>query len=199
MFDTVAIIKSVGLLGVFLVIFFESGIFFGFFLPGDSLLITAGVFARAGYFPITTLILGVIVASILGNMVGYFTGRFAGKKFFKKEASLFFKKKYVYEAEHFYQKHGEGTIVLARFIPIIRTFAPIVAGIGKMKYKNFIIYNILSAIIWALLVPLLGYYIGGLVPNINDYIPIIALVVIFVSVLPIIFRALKKYRRIKKA
>lgn len=193
MFDTVTIIKTIGLLGIFLVIFFESGIFFGFFLPGDSLLITAGIFAKAGYFPITTLILGVAIASMLGNSVGYFTGKMAGKKFFEREAGIFFKKKYVYEAENFYNKHGESTIVLARFIPIIRTFAPIIAGVAKMKYRNFLFYNILSAIIWALTIPLIGYYVGGLIPNVEDYVPIIGLVVIVLSLLPVIFRALRKY------
>jgi membrane-associated protein len=192
MLDPVHIIQTAGLIGIFLVIFAESGVFFGFFLPGDSLLFTSGIFAHLGFFNIEILVLGCIASAILGGFVGYYTGKKVGPRLFVKEASLFFKKKYVLEAEHFYQKHGNAAILLARFIPIIRTFAPIMAGVGKMRLATFSVLNIMSGIIWPLVVTVLGYYIGSKIPNAQHYLLPISLGIILLSVAPIILRFARK-------
>lgn len=193
MLDTVSIIQTAGLIGIFLIIFSESGLFFGFFLPGDSLLFTAGLFSQAGFFPVVPLILGCIVAAILGGFVGYITGKKIGAKLFNKEASIFFKKKYVYQAEHFYNKHGSLTIMIARFIPIVRTFAPIVAGIGKMRPHTFVFFNIASGIVWPLIVVSVGYLLGAKIPNAEEYLLPITLAVIVISVAPIAYNLAKQH------
>lgn len=191
MFDPIFLIKTVGVIGVILIIFAETGLFFGFFFPGDSLLFTAGILASQSILNIWVLILGCIIASILGDSVGYFTGKKYGRGLFKKEDSFLFKKKYLHEAEIFYEKHGKFTIIMARFIPIIRTFAPIVAGIGNMHYKTFISYNIFGGIFWVSLMLALGYFLGGIIPNPDKYLLPIIFVIILVSFLPVIFKFLK--------
>ncbi len=193
MLDPIQIVQTAGLIGIFLIIFAESGVFFGFFLPGDSLLFTAGVFAHLGFFNIEVLIFGCIVSAILGGFVGYYTGKKLGPRLFVKEASIFFKKKYVLEAEYFYKKHGNAAILLARFIPIVRTFAPIMAGVGKMKSSTFSILNIISGIIWPLVVTGLGYYIGSKIPNAQHYLLPISLGIILLSVTPVILRFTRKF------
>ncbi len=190
MLDPITIIQTVGLVGIFLIIFAESGLFFGFFLPGDSLLFTAGLFASTGFFPLTSLIVGCIIAAILGDSVGYFTGKKIGPRLFTKDSSFFFNKKHAITAEKFYKKYGSKTIVLARFIPIIRTFAPIVAGVGQMKYKKFVFFNIFSGILWPLVMILAGYYVGRYIPNAEEYLLPITLGIIFVSLAPIFLRVL---------
>ncbi len=193
MLDSVNIIQTAGLIGIFLIIFAESGLFFAFFLPGDSLLFTAGLFAQAGLFPVWPLVFGCIIAAILGGFAGYITGRKVGPRLFNKEASIFFKKKYVYEAEHFYNKHGSVAIIVARFIPIVRTFAPIVAGIGKMRSHTFFFFNILSGIIWPVIVVSAGYFIGSKVPNAEEYLLPITLGVIVISLAPIAYSFAKNH------
>jgi membrane-associated protein len=189
MFDPVTIIKTVGLLGIFLVICAESGVFFGFFLPGDTLLFSAGIFASQGFFSLPLLIIGCSVAAIIGDNIGYWTGKKMGRGLFEKDASFFFNKDRVYEAEHFYKKHGSITIIAARFIPVIRTFAPIIAGVASMRYKTFLIYNIVGGVLWALFVPMVGYYFGGLIPNPDKYLLPIAIIVIGCSFLiPVIMK-----------
>lgn len=188
MFDPITIIKTAGLLGVFLVIFAESGLFFGFFLPGDTLLFAAGIFASQGFFPISLLIIGSAVAAVLGDNTGYWAGRKMGRKLFEKDASFLFNKNRIRDAENFYKKHGPLTIILARFIPLIRTFAPIVAGVAEMEYKKFFKYNILGAVIWTIVVPLLGYCFGSLIPNPDQFLlPVISAIVV-ISFLPFIFK-----------
>lgn len=189
--DPVLIIKTVGLIGIFAIVFAESGLFFGFFLPGDTLLFTAGLFSHAGFFNLETLIIGCVIAAILGDSVGYFTGSRMGPKIFNKENSFFFKKKYLLDAQEFYVKYGKKTIVLARFVPFVRTFAPIVAGVGKMSYKTFISYNIISGIIWPILMISLGYFVGGVFPQAEHYLILITIIIIVVSIVPIIFQILK--------
>lgn len=191
MLDPIFLIKTVGILGVILIIFAETGLFFGFFFPGDSLLFTAGILASQDILNIWVLLLGCIIAAILGDTVGYFTGKKYGRALFKKDDSFFFKKKYLHDAEIFYEKHGKFTIIIARFVPIIRTFAPIVAGIGQMHYKTFISYNIFGAIFWIISMTLLGYFLGGIIPNPDNYLLPIIFVIIFVSFLPIIFKFVK--------
>lgn len=190
--DPIFIIQTVGLIGIFAIVFAESGLFFGFFFPGDSLLFTAGLFAHAGYFNLEVLIIGCIVAAILGDSVGYLTGSRMGPKIFNKENSFFFKKKYLLDAQAFYIKHGKKTIILARFVPFVRTFAPIIAGVGKMSYKTFVSYNIVSGIIWPISMISLGYFIGGIFPQAEKYLFLITGGIIIVSIVPIIFQIIKK-------
>lgn len=189
--DPIFIIKAVGVIGIILIVFAETGLFFGFFFPGDSLLFTAGIFASQGFFSIGVLLVGCMIAAILGDSVGYWSGKKYGRKLFDKEEGFFFKKKHLYDAEIFYQKHGKYTIIIARFIPIIRTFAPIVAGIGNMHYGTFISYNIFGGIFWVSLMLISGYFLGGIIPNPDKYIIPIAFLIIVLSFLPIIFKMLK--------
>ena len=189
--DPIFIIKAVGVIGIILIVFAETGLFFGFFFPGDSLLFTAGIFASQGFFSTGVLLVGCMIAAILGDSVGYWSGKKYGRKLFDKEEGFFFKKKHLYDAEIFYQKHGKYTIIIARFIPIIRTFAPIVAGIGNMHYGTFISYNIFGGIFWVSLMFLSGYFLGGIIPDPDKYIIPIAFLIIVLSFLPIIFKMLK--------
>ncbi|MBI2033792.1 MAG: VTT domain-containing protein [Candidatus Liptonbacteria bacterium] len=184
MFDLISLIKAVGYLGIFAIVFAESGLFIGFFLPGDSLLFTAGFLASRGYLNLPLLAALTFIAAILGDNFGYAFGRRVGPAIFKREDSVFFHKDHLERAKTFYEKHGGKTIVLARFIPFIRTFAPILAGVGKMNYRVFLIYNILGAVLWAVGLSSLGYYLGSIVENIDLYLwPIIGFIILL-SILP---------------
>ena len=183
-------------MGIFLIIFAESGLFFGFFLPGDTLLFTAGLLASQGYFDIVSLVLLVTLGAIGGDQIGYLFGKKIGPKIFTRDDSFFFKKKYIADAENFYAKHGKKAIVLARFIPVVRTFIPILAGVGKMHYATFVSYNIIGALIWATGITLLGYFLGQQIPNIDNYLIPILLLIVLVSFLPTIFSFI--YDKIKK-
>ena len=181
--DVIGFIKEVGpalgYLILFTVLFAESGLLIGFFLPGDSILFPAGFLASQGFFSLPALILICSVAAILGDSVGYLFGRRVGRRLFQREDSAFFKKKNLEAAETFYEKHGGKTIVLARFVPVIRTFAPIVAGIGDMHYRRFVTYNILGGLLWACGVSIAGYILGSTVPDVDKYLlPIIVLLVV---------------------
>jgi membrane-associated protein len=191
MLDATSLIETVGLIGIILVIFAETGLFFGFFFPGDSLLFTAGILASQGVFDIYTLLIFCTIAAILGDSVGYWSGKKYGRRLFERDAGFFFKKKRIQDAEKFYEKYGKHTIIIARFVPVIRTFAPIVAGIGKMDYKTFISYNIFGGIFWVFSVTLIGYGFGGMVTNPDRYIIPIALLIIFISFIPIILKILR--------
>ncbi len=191
MLDPVLLIKTVGLIGIISIIFAETGLFFGFFFPGDSLLFTAGILASQHIFSIYFLILLCTIAAIVGDSVGYWSGKKYGRKLFERDAGFFFKKQRIYDAEKFYERHGKYTIIIARFVPIIRTFAPIVAGIGSMNYRTFISYNILGGIAWVSSMSLLGYFFGGLFSNPDKYIIPIAFVIIFISFIPIILKIIK--------
>jgi len=194
--DLTILIQTIGYLGIFFIIFAESGLFFGFFLPGDTLLFTAGLLASQGYFNITLLILLVTFAAILGDQIGYLFGMKIGPKIFNRDDSFFFKKRYITDAENFYKKHGKRAIVLARFIPVVRTFIPILAGVGKMHYKTFVLYNIIGGLIWATGITLLGYFLGQQIPNVDTYLIPILLLIVFASMLPTIFSFI--YNKIKK-
>ena len=189
--NPIVIIKVLGVIGVIAIVFAETGLFFGFFFPGDSLLFTAGIFASQGFLDIRVLLFGCIIAAILGDTVGYWTGKKYGRKLFEKEDSFFFKKKYLHDAEAFYEKHGKTTIIIARFVPIVRTFAPIVAGIGQMRYKIFLSYNIIGGLFWTTGMLLVGYFLGGMIPNPDKYILPIAFVIIIVSFLPIFLKMIR--------
>jgi membrane-associated protein len=174
-----------GLLVLFLIVFAESGLLIGFFLPGDSLLFTAGILAAAGYFNIWILIPVLIVAAVLGDQVGYATGRHLGRRLFKKHDSKLFKHQHLMKAEKFYEVHGVKTIVLARFMPVIRTFAPIVAGIGMMKYKKFVSYNIIGGVLWVTSMCCAGYYLVKTIPGIKDYLHYVIAAIIVLSLIPV--------------
>ncbi|MDD5721531.1 MAG: VTT domain-containing protein [Candidatus Pacebacteria bacterium] len=185
-------IENLGLLGIFFVVFAESGLFFCFFFPGGSLLFSAGVLASAGYFNIFYLFFGSVLFAILGDSVGYWTGKKMGPRIFSKRNSFFFNKNNLDKTAKFYDKYGKRTIVFARFVPIVRTFAPIMAGAGNMKYNSFIFYNIFGAFLWISSMIFSGYFLGNSVNNINQYILPIILFIIVLSLIPIICEFLKK-------
>ena len=190
-----SIIRSVGYVGVTLIIFAENGLLIGFFLPGDSLLFTAGFLASQGLLGITALVPLVFAASVLGTQVGYFFGFLYGPKVFNRPDSRLFKKENADKAQAFYERHGSKTIVLARFIPIVRTFAPVVAGIAKMDWKKFLTFNVVGGAVWTAGLTLGGYWLGTKVTNIDRYLlPIIALI-IFLSILPGITHMLREPER----
>ena len=197
MLDPIFLIQTVGLIGIVLIVFAETGLFFGFFFPGDSLLFTAGILASQGIFDIYQLLLLCTIASILGDSVGYWSGKKYGRKLFERDAGFFFKKKRIHDAEKFYEKYGKYTIIVARFVPIIRTFAPIVAGIGNMHYLTFISYNIFGGIFWVFSITLMGYIFGGMIENPDTYIIPIALLIIFISFIPIFVKIVKEKIRNK--
>lgn len=183
-FDLVSLVKTAGYFGVFAIVFLESGMLVGFFFPGDSLLFTAGFLASQGYLDITLLIIGCFIAAVTGDTVGYFIGAKLGPKIFNKDSSIFFQKKHLERAQKFYDKHGGKTIILARFVPVIRAFAPVVAGAGKMNYKRFVAFNLAGGVLWAIGVTSAGYYLGSLIPDVDKYLlPIIGLIII-ASILP---------------
>lgn len=175
MFDIVTLIKAGGYFAVGGIVFAESGLLVGFFLPGDSLLFTAGFLASQGYLDINVLIIICFVAAVVGDTVGYLFGKKMGPKIFTRDESLFFDKQHVVRAQKFYEAHGGKAITLARFMPVVRTFAPIVAGVGNMPYKAFAFYNILGGLLWAVGLPLVGFFAGSYIPDVDKYLlPIIA-------------------------
>ena len=180
---------------IFAIVFAESGLLFGFFLPGDSLLFTAGFLASQGYLDLPLLLIGCFIAAVTGDQVGYWFGHRVGRRLFDREESFFFHRKNIERTEAFYRKHGGKTIVLARFLPAIRTFAPIVAGIGSMRYRDFIFYNIFGALLWAVGVTLAGYFLGSLIPDVDKYLIPIILLIIIVSALPTLVHFWQDYRQ----
>lgn len=194
--DLVELIRSIGYLGVFAIVFAESGLFFGFFLPGDSLLFTAGFIASQGLLSLPILLIGCFVAAVLGDNIGYTFGHRVGRKFFENlQESFWFKKSYLTKTEEFYAKHGAQTIILARFIPIVRTFAPIVAGIASMNYSKFLSFNIIGGICWAIGVTSAGYFLGTMVPNAHKYLLPIVAGIIVLSIVPPIIEILRNARK----
>ena len=183
--DLVSLIKLVGYPGLFTAVFLESGVFFGFFLPGASMLFTAGLLASQGLFNVWVLIPLLTLAAILGDNVGYWFGAKVGIKLFERPDSRFFHKEHLVRAKDFCDRHGFLAIVLARFVPIIRTFAPIVAGIVGMRYGLFVTYNIVGALLWGSGVTFLGYYLGQKVPGIDTYITPIIIAIIVASCIPL--------------
>ncbi len=197
-FDLVKLITDVSYIGIFFILFAESGLFFGFFLPGDSLLFTAGFLASKGILNIYLLLPLTFVAAVLGDNVGYWFGKKIGPKIFSKEHSLFFSKSHVEKAQAFYEKHGSKTIILARFVPAVRTFAPIVAGVGKMHYETFFFYNIVGGLLWAVGVSLLGFFLGSAIPDVDKYLLPIIFLIILLSVSPGVLQFLKSENNRKK-
>lgn len=192
-FDLENLIRTVGYFGVWLIVFAESGILIGIFFPGDSLLFTSGFLASIGVFNIYLLALGCFVAAVFGDNIGYAFGKKLGPKIFSKEDSFWFHKKHLQRAESFYEKHGGKTIILARFTPIVRTLAPIVAGAGRMNYSTFFFYNIIGGFLWSVGITFLGYVAGKSIPNVDKYILPILAVIIFVSLLPTFYHLFKEW------
>lgn len=191
MSDLASFIETAGYIGLFAIVFAETGLMVGFFLPGDSLLFTAGFLASQNIFNIYILVPLLFIAAVTGDSAGYFIGHKFGRKLFRKEDSIFFHKDHLVRAKLFYEKHGGKTIIIARFMPVIRTFAPAVAGIGEMYYPKFLLYNVAGGFLWAVCLPFLGFFLGKSIPNIDTYlIPIIAFIIL-ASISPGIYQALK--------
>jgi membrane-associated protein len=178
------LIEIGGLLGMFCVVFAETGLLIGFFLPGDSLLVTAGLFAAKGDLDIVWLNLALMVAAVAGDATGYWIGYRAGMAIYSRPDSFFFRRRHLVAAHEFYERHGGKTIIIARFMPIIRTFAPVVAGAGTMSYPRFATYNVVGGIGWVAGMTLIGYFLGQAVPDLDKHIHIVVAVVIFLSLLP---------------
>ena len=191
--DIIPLLQTFGLIGVWFIVFAESGLFFGFFLPGDSLLFTAGVFAAAGHLNVGILFLGAFICAFLGDTVGYWTGKQFGQKLFAKPDSFFFNKKNLDKTAHFYEKYGKKTVTLARFVPIVRTFAPIMAGTTSMGYRDFLLYNLVGGFLWTGVMISAGYYLGNSIENIDAYILPITGLIILISVIPIVLELFKKH------
>lgn len=191
MFNLEELILAVGYFGLFGIVFAESGLFFGFFLPGDSLILTAGLLAQLNYLNILILIPLLVMAAVLGDSTGYWFGQKAGKKIFNRPNSLLFRQENLLKAKEFYDKHGGMTIVLARFMPFIRTFAPIVAGAAEMPYSNFLFFNILGGLFWVLSMSLIGYFLGATVPDIDRYLLFIIIGIVLISAVPSVIHVLK--------
>ena len=174
-----------GYIGLTAIIFAETGLLVGFFLPGDSLLVTAGLLSTQD-FGLNVVALGVLLtaAAIVGNTVGYMIGRYSGPRLFTRDDSLLFKKKHLYRAQEFYQRHGGKTLVIARFMPIVRTFVPVVAGLAQMPFRTYTAYNVLGAVAWIWSMLFIGYVLGRFIPGIDRHIEPVILAVIFLSLLP---------------
>ena len=193
------LLQAFGTLGLFAIVFAESGLLFGFFLPGDSLLFTAGLLASQGKLSLPVVLVGCFVAAVAGDQVGYGFGRRVGPALFRRPESRLFKHENVERAQAYFERYGVKTIVLARFVPIVRTFAPIVAGVGRMNYRTFVSYNVIGGLLWAVGVTLLGYVLGETVPDIDKYLlPAIA-VIVLLSIAPVAVELLRARRRGKHA
>ena len=192
--DPMAIIKAGGYLGLALLVFAESGLFIGIFLPGDSLLFVAGLLAASGFLAFGPLTLIVVVAAILGDSVGYWFGANIGDNLFKRKDSRFFKQAYVTRTQDFFTAYGGRAIVLARFVPVVRTIAPILAGVGSMRYRRFLSYNALGGFLWGAGVVSLGFFLGSVIPNSDKYVLPLSLVIIVLSFLPILINLLRSRR-----
>ena len=196
LYDVEGIIRWGGLLMLVVIVFAETGLMIGFFLPGDSLLVTAGVFCAAGHLQLWTLLTAVTAAAIVGDQVGYWIGYRAGPLLFRREDSLFFKRRHLMRAHAFYERHGGKTIILARFMPIIRTFAPVVAGVGEMQYRRFVSFNVVGGFLWVWSMALLGFSLGHTIPDIDRHIHLVILVVVFLSILPGIIELIRSRGRV---
>ena len=194
-YDVESLVRVGGLAGLAAIVFIETGLLVGFFLPGDSLLVTAGLFAARGDLNVAYLILGLSLAAIVGDTVGYNIGARTGPKLFSRPDSLLFNRKHLISTKEFYERHGPFTIVIARFVPIIRTFAPVVAGIGAMEYRRFLAYNVVGGIGWVLVTVLGGYFLGQMIPNIHDHLHKVIAIVIVLSLLPAIIKVARERLR----
>jgi len=177
------------------IVFTETGLLIGFFLPGDSLLITAGLVAASGHLNIWWLNVLLIVAAVVGDSVGYAIGWRAGPRLFTRPKSLLFNPKHIERTRTFYVRHGAKTIVIARFVPIVRTFAPVVAGVGQMEYRKFVFYNVAGGVAWVTSMTWAGYLLGQAIPNIADHLHVVVVIVIVLSLIPIVVELVRERRR----
>lgn len=191
------VIRNGGYIALFLIIFAETGLLIGFFLPGDSLLVTTGLLIATGVVDMNIYLLNVllIIAAITGDALGYYIGNKMGHKLYDKPDGKIFKREHIIKTHEFYEKHGGKTIIIARFIPIIRTFAPVVAGAADMTYKKFATYNIIGGVLWITSTTFLGYGLGNTIPNVTDYLHYIIGIVILLSIMPPIYEILKERKR----
>lgn len=194
--DLPALVQWAGYVGLTLIIFAETGLLVGFFLPGDSLLVTAGLLAADPTFGLNVWWLGAIlsVAAVVGDTVGYHVGKVTGPRIFTRQDSLFFHRDHLLRAQAFYDRHGGKTIILARFMPIIRTFAPVVAGVGQMRYRSFVAYNIVGGLLWIWSMLMTGWILARTVPGVAKHVEKIILVVIFLSILPGLIAWFREWR-----
>ncbi len=194
MLDPEHLLATFGTIGLILVIFAETGLLVGFFLPGDSLLFTAGLLASQGKMNLAVVLLGCFAAAVIGDQVGFLFGRKVGPALFRRPDSRLFKQDHVVRAQEFFDRHGPKTIVLARFVPVVRTFTPVLAGVGNMHYRTFITYNVVGALIWAVGVTLVGYALGTVIPSIDRYLLPAIGVIILLSLIPVAIEARKGRR-----
>jgi membrane-associated protein len=193
--DPKHLIETFGTIGLFLIVFAESGLLIGFFLPGDSLLVTAGLLASQGKLNFPVILVGCFVAAVAGDQVGYLFGQRVGPALFRRPNSRIFRQSHVERAQKFFDEHGSKTIVMARFVPVVRTFAPILAGVGRMEYRTFVSFNVLGGLLWAVGVTTIGYVLGETVPNIDKYLlPMIAFIILL-SLVPVGVEYLRHRRR----
>jgi membrane-associated protein len=197
-YDVETLVRVGGLAVIAVIVFTETGLLIGFFLPGDSLLVTAGIFAARGDLNIWTLNVVLSLAAVVGDAVGYTIGARTGPKIFTRDDSLLFRRKHILHAKEFYEKYGGSTIVIARFIPIVRTFAPVVAGVAGMTYRRFAMFNVAGAVFWVMSTTLAGYFLGKMIPNIDRNLHMIIAIVIFVSLLPAIIKFITERRKARK-
>lgn len=199
-FDIIPLIKSLGYFGVWGIVFAESGIVFCFFFPGDSLLFTAGVIAAQGFLNLGILAVGCFVAAVTGNMLGYEIGKRVGLRLFKDGDTRFLKRKHLEMTQRFFDRHGKMAIILARFLPVIRTFTPFLAGIAQVPYRLFILYSVIGALAWAVGLTVLGYFLGELIPaeQLDRYLLPIVLGIIVLSILPSAWHLYKEMQLAKK-
>lgn len=196
--DPESLLQSFGALGLFLIIFAESGLFFGFFLPGDSLLFTAGLLSSQDKLPaLPILLVGCFIAAVAGDQVGYLFGRKVGPALFRRPDSRIFKQEYIERSQEFFERHGSKTIVMARFVPVVRTFAPIVAGVGKMRYRTFVTYNVIGALMWAVGITTLGYVLGDRVPWVEENLELAIFAIIGLSLIPVLIEVIRARREPK--
>jgi membrane-associated protein len=187
LYNVPELVRLGGLVGMILIVFSETGLMVGFFLPGDSLLVTAGLFAARGDLKIAWLIPCLMLAAVCGNGTGYWIGSHAGKALYSRPNSFFFRRQHLIKTHEFYERHRGKTIILAQFMPIVRTFAPVVAGAADMTYRRFATFNVVGAVLWINSMLLTGYFLGRLIPNIESRIHVVVACVIFLSLLPAMF------------
>jgi membrane-associated protein len=195
LYNVQEIVRWGGTLLICTIVFVETGLFVGFFLPGDSLLVTAGVVAAAGDLNLYWLLFPVCLCAIAGDQLGYWIGRRMGQRLFQREESRFFKKKYIHQAHEFYEEHGRKAVIIARFVPIIRTFCPPVAGAAEMNYSTYLGYDIFGGVLWVCSMILIGFFLGRSVPHVEKKIHWVILAVIFLSLVPTGLHVLKTHRR----
>jgi membrane-associated protein len=189
--DVSGLVQAAGYTGMAAIIFSETGLLIGFFLPGDSLLVSAGLLGSQGYIDVWLLGLILSVAAVAGDTVGYHIGKASGPRLFTREDSLLFNRKHLVRAHEFYERHGGKTIIIARFMPIIRTFAPVVAGMGEMQYSRFLAYNVVGGVAWVWSMLFIGLFLGRTFPGVAKHVELVIVAVVFLSILPAIIARLK--------